>query len=124
MTKPSNKSILLIEDDPAIQESLAWILKIEGYEVHTANNGQEGLDWLEKGTLPAKIILDLMMPVMSGVKFREIQQADPALKNIPTVIMSAALQEDAGFTLNANEKALKKPVDLDDLLQLLSASYQ
>src|SRR5690606_15758417 len=61
----------------------------EGYDVATAGNGADALAQLRAGLVPQLIILDLTMPVMDGWEFRNHQLADPALRDIPTIVYSA-----------------------------------
>lgn len=111
--------ILLVDDNKSIRDCLIWVLEEEGYEVITSGNGQEALDYIEKNpVLPAVILLDLMMPIMNGWQFREIQQANVKLRMIPTVILSAKINiENQNF--HANEFLLTKPFDIDALLLLI-----
>src|ERR1700739_2929603 len=82
------ETILLIEDDDDIRESLADILKLRNYQVVAVANGRDALDWLALGENPCLIILDLMLPVISGWEFRNQQLADPKWAQIPTVLLS------------------------------------
>jgi CheY-like chemotaxis protein len=83
--------VYVVDDDQGIREVLAELLGDEGYSVVTATNGQEALDKLrgEPSCKPCVILLDLMMPVMSGSQFYVEQQADPELASIPVVVISA-----------------------------------
>ena len=109
--------VLIIEDDAAVLEALREVLEDEGHEVLVAANGREALSRLRSGKRPDLILLDLMMPVMSGWEFREAQLQDETLAAIPTVILTAlgsaaqrALElQSAGF--------LQKPIQPDRLLQ-------
>lgn len=114
-------NILIIEDDLDIRESLVEALASgEGYDVRTAGNGKEGLESLKASeTLPHLILLDLMMPVMDGYQFRAEQKQSPLYGAIPVVVMSAdgkAQQKLAQLNCDA---FLKKPLDLDELLEMI-----
>jgi CheY-like chemotaxis protein len=86
------RRILVVDDDASIREALAESLGDEGYRVVTATNGVEALTLLRPpGELrPCVILLDLMMPVMSGQEFYAEQQRDPALARIPIVGASSS----------------------------------
>src|SRR2546423_10696788 len=90
MCSNASKVLLVVDDDPGIRESLAELLHDEGYVVLTAINGQDALARLRtSGDRPCVILLDLMMPVMSGSEFYTEMRNDPALADIPVVIISA-----------------------------------
>ena len=61
----------------------------EGYDVATASNGREALVYLKSHSAPRLILLDVMMPVMDGYEFRVEQQRDPAIADIPVVVLTA-----------------------------------
>jgi CheY-like chemotaxis protein len=104
--------LLLVEDDDDIRTDLAELLAEEGYQVAAAANGAEALAQLRADPRPCLILLDLMMPVMSGWDFRAAQLRDPELAGIPVVLLSGAndLAEHAR-TLSA-AGFLRKPVGL------------
>ena len=81
--------VLIVENDQAILEGLADLLRDEGYDVETASNGAQALAFLRAGRAPAIILLDLMMPVMDGWRFREAQLRDPSIAGTPVVVLSA-----------------------------------
>lgn len=82
--------ILVVEDDDGIRQILSDVLVDDGYRVHTVVHGQEALDYLDQtNTLPRLILLDLMMPTMTGWEFRTMQRQHPRLQTIPVVILSA-----------------------------------
>jgi CheY-like chemotaxis protein len=110
-----NRSILLIEDDTGIRESVAECLDCEGYAVASASNGVEGLEWLRRGGRADLIMLDLVMPVMNGSQFLAALRDDPKLDQIPVVLMTAAMPS-AGLPLPEANGYLPKPFELDELL--------
>lgn len=112
-----NKSILVIEDDKEIQESLKMALELDGYNVFTADNGKEGIEKLRKMPTPCIILLDLMMPVMNGWEFMEVIGKDLMLSTIPVVIVSAVGDKKG---IPKTEGYIKKPIDLDALLNTVS----
>jgi CheY-like chemotaxis protein len=109
--------ILLAEDDDDLREAMLETLKEAGYSVFAVSNGQDGLDWLhEVEPLPALILLDLMMPVMDGWQFRELQRVDPKASKVPVVVLSAMGSHP---TIDAVEY-LKKPTKVGPLLELVA----
>jgi DNA-binding response OmpR family regulator len=103
--------ILVIDDDSDIREVVGEALQFAGYEVSTARDGREGLAQA-RSFRPTLILLDLMMPGMSGWEFRAAQLRDAALSAIPVVVVSA-LGNDPDIQVHA---VLAKPFRLDDLL--------
>jgi len=82
------KSVLLVEDDEILRGAMKLVLEWEGYRVRCAENGQAALDLLSTGERPSCILLDLKLPVLDGWQFRQEQVRDPALANIPVVLVS------------------------------------
>jgi CheY-like chemotaxis protein len=87
---PDQRTILVVDDDSAIRDSLSELLQDEGYLVARAQNGQQALEFLRANGAPCLILLDLMMPVMDGFEFIDQQRGDPALAGIPVVVITAA----------------------------------
>lgn len=109
--------VMVIEDDLDIREALVDLLEASGYEVASAPNGAEALKYLRAlDILPCLILLDLMMPVMDGIAFREAQLQDSRLAQIPVVVLSAYrdLQQSAGSIKGTN--FIKKPPRREELL--------
>jgi two-component system response regulator MprA len=103
-------SVLLVDDDEDIRESLAYVLQAEGYRVELASNGQEALERLHSGPAPSVVVLDLMMPVMSGWRF--LEELSALQSTVPVLVVSAAVPpKPAGVA-----GCLGKPFDLDTLL--------
>jgi CheY-like chemotaxis protein len=112
--------VLIVEDDRDIRKNLKILLESEGYSIELAENGQVALEFLHSVTdLPSLIILDLMMPVMDGFQFRELQQRNPRLANIPVAIMTADGHIDEKKLRTQATAALRKPADVDDILKLV-----
>lgn len=106
-------TILIVEDDFAIRESLREFLSLEGYSVEVATDGRNALGVLNQIVAPSIILLDLMMPVMSGQEFLEELRKDPRYAPVPVLVLSAVghltkVELANGF--------IKKPIDLMALL--------
>jgi CheY-like chemotaxis protein len=80
--------ILVVDDNDDTRTALASLLKAAGYRVVCAANGREALEYLRASAPPGAILLDLNMPVMSGLEFRQEQRKDPALADIPVFLVS------------------------------------
>ncbi|HEV3192857.1 MAG TPA: response regulator [Polyangiaceae bacterium] len=103
------RSVLVVDDDEAIREVIAEVLRDEGYTVACAENGEQALWELSRGPHTDLVLLDLMMPVMSGWELIEELQADSKLSQIPIIIVSAMAAPGAA-------EHLAKPIDLKRLL--------
>lgn len=110
--------ILLVEDDPSIRETLAELLREAGYEVAEARNGLEGLDRATERR-PDLILLDLMMPGMDGLRFREAQRGDALLHDVPVIITSAYASLADGMALGEVAATFSKPFDVMALLEAI-----
>jgi CheY-like chemotaxis protein len=112
-----DRCVLVVDDDEDLRRTVTMVLAEEGYQVREAANGAEALLLLHDGPLPDVILLDLMMPVMNGEQFRRAQSADPAIAEVPVVVMTAAGAR-AAETIAAMgpTRVLHKPVGLAPLL--------
>jgi two-component system response regulator CpxR len=114
------RDILVVDDDRDIRETLGEILLHEGYHVELAENGAKAIELIRRGPAPALVLLDLMMPVMSGWEFLEMAETDPGLAEIPVLVVSAMPAPLAPAEARGGVKAcLHKPLRLDQLLDLV-----
>jgi CheY-like chemotaxis protein len=112
-------TILLVEDDTAIREGLQEALLEEGYIVESARDGQDALSQLQQGLRPDVIVLDLMLPNISGQQFRVRQLADPDLRTIPLIVISAfPLADNIARALQATA-FVPKPLQLNLLFDTI-----
>lgn len=105
--------VLVAEDDDDIADTVCDLLKSEGHTVAHARNGQEAMTALHARGRPCLILLDLMMPVMSGWAVLEALHKDVTLGPIPVVVTSAVPDERAATLA---DRVIRKPYDLDMLL--------
>lgn len=115
------KTILILEDEKDILQTLSELLKTEGYEVQTAQNGKEALAFLKTSSMPDLILLDMKMPVMNGWDFtKEFYRLYD--HRSPLLIMTAAADaEQRAKEVNASG-FIGKPFDLEDLLTKIKAA--
>ncbi len=109
------QSVLLVEDDHDVRDTLDDFLEEEGYQVDTAANGREALQSLSEHK-PGLVLLDLMMPVMNGWEFLAEKNKIPEFSGIPVLVLSAVpgkpfIPGALGF--------LKKPIDLQRLMDFV-----
>ena len=112
----TNHHILLVEDDTDTRDSMTLVLELESYQVVGAANGQEAMNHLRGNEGPCLILLDLMMPVLDGWGFRAQQQQDPALADIPVVVVSADGSVPQKAASLGAAGYLKKPAEIEHLL--------
>lgn len=107
------KTVLIVDDEFAIVEALSEILRWEGFTVMSAGNGRVALDVLGKEHVDL-VLMDAMMPVMGGVEAATAMKADPRLRSIPVILMTAGPMPSQQSLWVA---ALRKPFQLDALDQ-------
>lgn len=112
-------SVLVVDDDPGIRRLIIAALKRDGYAFREASNGQEALDSM-RAERPNVVVLDLMMPIVSGWDVLREREADDELSRIPVIIVSA---NRAPELLTAVDKGicafLPKPFDIAALSALV-----
>ena len=106
-------AVLLVDDDDDLREALMEFLQRNDMHVEQASNGRDALASL-RAARPAVVLLDMMMPGMSGADVRDAMKGDPALADIPIVVMSAQPERalpDLPF--------MRKPLATDALIRVL-----
>jgi two-component system sensor histidine kinase/response regulator len=111
-------SILFVEDNVELRDSAALVLRMEGYHVQVANDGQEALDILDAGFRPQLIISDIMMPRVDGYRFFEAVREKSYLRAIPFIFLTArGSRHDVTSAKSLGvDDYLVKPFDPDELL--------
>ena len=110
-------TVLVVDDDRDLREALCSALEEAGFSAVGCGDGRQALDYLASGApKPALILLDWMMPVMSGGEFREVQIRDERIADIPVVVISAHVKADLfGVSLGV-KSLLRKPFPLGELI--------
>ena len=125
--KKENTVILLVDDEPDILEIVGFNLRAEGYQVHTANNGQEGID-KALSIKPNLILLDVMMPEMDGIETCEYIRKIDCLSNTLVAFLTARgedYSQVAGYDAGADDyitKPIKPKLLLSKVKSLLRRS--
>jgi two-component system sensor histidine kinase/response regulator len=116
-TESPSKTILLIEDDPELRSEAAVFLEDEGYAVIPAATGADAMLILHHIDPPDLIVLDLMLPLMSGWDVSAELAKDERLAQVPVVIFSGVVDPKEAALLRVEpENCVRKPVRADDLL--------
>ena len=107
---PTNRSILVVEDNLPTREALCRTLASMGYAAYSAVNGRNGLDWLANHPTPSMILLDLMMPEMDGFEFLRELRRQPAFIDVPVIVVTAKdlTEEDIRILSDQTEKIITK----------------
>jgi DNA-binding response OmpR family regulator len=119
------QTVLIVEDEPDTAEMLAEMMRLSGYQVINAFGGAHALSLISKEK-PDVVILDLMMPDLSGQEVLRFMRRDPRLEGIPVVIVSArSTQSDIVEGLSAGASAyLTKPVGFKDLREAVEGAVR
>lgn len=110
-------SILVVDDEPNIVLSLEFIMQNEGYDVTIAKDGEEALQAI-KEKVPDLVLLDIMMPAMSGYEVCQRIRANPEWKNIRIVMLTAKgreVDQEKGMAMGADDY-ITKPFATRDLM--------
>jgi CheY-like chemotaxis protein len=123
------KRILVIDDELDMRIFITTLLETSGYKAVSAENGMQGLEMVRQKK-PAAVIMDVMMPKESGISmYRELKK-DPALKDIPVIMLSAlskktfyhsqsVLDEYDGEKMPEPSAYIEKPPEPDELIQAI-----
>lgn len=117
-------TVLVVDDDPVIVKLLQVNFEMEGYDVITAGDGQEGLD-RARAEHPDAIVLDVMMPKLNGLQVAQMLKEDEATRSIPIILLSAKAQStDIAAGKEIADEYMTKPFDplelLDRVAELLN----
>ena len=119
--------ILIAEDERDIRDLVAFTLRFAGHEVFSASNGEEAVDMAPRIN-PDLILMDVRMPRMTGYEACKVMKADPNLKDIPVVFLTARGQEteiQQGLEVGAEEYLLKPfaPDHLTSRIKIILAKF-
>jgi CheY-like chemotaxis protein len=108
--------ILIVEDDAEVREGMSILLEESGYRIEAVGNGQEALDVM-RSRVPCVVVLDLMMPAMTGWALHAAMRGDERLKGVPICVVSAV----ASHAPSDAECVLEKPVQVPKLLDAIAS---
>ena len=117
---PLNRTVLIIEDDPAIGHMLTTLLSVEGYQPVLKSDGQDGLD-AARELRPALITLDLSLPTLDGTQVLEQLDRQPGPR-IPVIIVSAYTEKLTSAHRARVSAIVTKPFEIDTLLNCISTA--
>jgi DNA-binding response OmpR family regulator len=113
-----NKKILIVEDDSFLQGLMSRKLKADNFDISIALSGTDAVKLLDGGLVPDLVILDMLLPGMTGIEFLTNARARPALKAIPVIVFSNFSEEKditAAKALGITDYLVKANFTLDEL---------
>ena len=111
----AEKKVLVVDDDALIRKLVEHVLRREGFEVETARDGAEAIARLERGGFDG-LVLDLMMPAISGFRLLEILNDDPSIAPPWKIVMTAASNKAIeAIDPSTVDCIVSKPFDIDEL---------
>lgn len=121
----NTKKILAVDDEPNILMSIEFILEMEGYEIHTARDGDEALETAER-LRPDLILLDINMPRKDGYEVCRILREREDMAGTKVIMLTAkgqTLEKKKGLEVGANDY-VTKPFSADELLNTIRACLE
>jgi CheY-like chemotaxis protein len=118
---PSRHSVLVLEDDRDVAQTVGELIEDQGFRAICVGNGREALAVLEHER-PCLMLVDVFMPIMNGIEFLRAVKARATLADIPRVIMTAA--NDHMIGVKEDVSVLYKPVDFEALKRMLEKYCQ
>lgn len=111
---PQRRRILVVEDDPDTRGAISELLTRAGYAVVAAADAREAVDLLTRGLRPRLMVVDLLLPNVSGTDFLDYVQKDHELRVIPRVVVTARRSDEVCVVA---DEVFHKPCDLNDVLE-------
>jgi CheY-like chemotaxis protein len=114
------KCVLVVDDDPVVIGLVQRTLQDKGYEVMSAQDGQEALEVI-KQKIPDLILLDVQMPTMDGYTFIMEKSNDPEIAHLPVIVLTSRNKTEPLFKRHGIKAYLVKPINIQDLLAVIQA---
>jgi len=119
--KGQGYTVLIADDEPEVVDLVQIVLQTEGYKVQGASNGRKALDKITEQP-PDLLLLDVMMPEMTGLMLLDNLRADPVLSKIPVIMLSVVVTDpEVRMALEGGATAyLSKPFEIRELVWLVN----
>lgn len=114
------QTVMLVDDDPQLRHVVSMFFELEGYNVVQARDGREAIAMLAE-YVPDVILLDLMMPDVSGIEVCQHVRGDRRLKEIPVVVFTAAEMKEEELRAAGADRFITKPYSLEGLRRVVRA---
>jgi len=118
----NTKAIMIVDDDPEIQESLKTLFEMKNYHVYTASNGLQCLQNLEEG-FKGIILMDIMMPIMDGIETIRNIVREGFIDDTKIVVLTAKKYQGEEFNdiYQHIQKYINKPFDINELITTIES---
>jgi len=119
----AKKTIMIVEDDSFVMDIYETKVVKEGFDVIKAVNGAEAMEKLEKGSIPDLILLDIIMPYMSGLEVLKKIKKNKRLSKIPIVLLTNLSQKEEvqeGFDLGAKDYLIKSHFTPSEVMEKIN----
>jgi CheY-like chemotaxis protein len=125
MDRPNDRRILIVDDDSGIRLLLVTLLRRRGFRVHEASNGRVALEEMRAGNADL-VVMDLMMPEVSGWDVLNERSADAFLQQIPVIIITANNKREVTEQVMGKDvlAVIGKPFDLDVLITAVTMGLE
>jgi DNA-binding response OmpR family regulator len=114
-------TVLVVDDDDNVRQTLAERLETSGYEVLLARDGRDAFEVIARGVNPDVILLDVVMPIMDGWHFLSARLRDPSIVAVPVVLMSGGQEAERQSHKIGVCGFIRKPLDIGDLVDRINA---
>lgn len=114
----SGRLVLVVEDEPDMRDSLKALIESEGYVVATALDGKQAIELMSSAQVPGLVVLDLLLPEMTGWEFLAEMRKVERLSQIPVIVISG-VDDDLMPHAPAIAERIRKPIDVDHFFTLL-----
>jgi two-component system chemotaxis response regulator CheY len=118
--QPSIGSVLVVDDEVSVREVIREVLEDEGFATLAARDGLDAVRRLRSGLRPCVIVLDLMMPRMSGWEFASWLRSEEDLRSIPFVVVTAYETDTESDAVRYADAVLQKPLRIGELIEFVS----
>lgn len=124
------KSILLIDDDQDLSDTIKSVLEYAGYHVSLSHDPKDGIEMVKKKK-PDLILMDVMLPGMNGAEAVKILKSEPIIKDIPVIFLTALVSNEEevlgqdGLVVDGHQyKTLPKPFENERLLEVVGSIFR
>ncbi|MFN3651384.1 MAG: response regulator [Armatimonadota bacterium] len=120
MSQIRPETILVVEDEEMVRATICDLLELAGFQAEQAGDGRHALEWLRTHSPPSVILLDLMMPQMTGRDVLDALENDARLSAVPVIVVTGYPVEASGLSYPQIHGFFSKPYSVDKLLDCIA----